>query len=105
MVSEEEIKNKILSKLEEVIDPEIGVDVVNLGLIYSIDIDLENKKGRVKMTATTPTCPLLGELLSEVQAKLSEIEELDEIAVEITWDPPWTPERMSKKAKELLGME
>lgn len=101
----EQIKKKILEKLGDVNDPELGVDIVNLGLIYEIDIDLKNKKGKVKMTATTPMCPMLGEILSEAEAKLSEIEELDEIFLELTWHPPWKPEMMTERAKEMLGME
>lgn len=98
-----DIKKIIMKKLEKVIDPELGIDVVNLGLIY--DIKIEGKNATVVMTATTPMCPLLGEMLADVQHKLSEIEELDEIHVELVWDPPWTPDRMSKEAKEILGMD
>ena len=102
---EEELKKIIMEKLEKVLDPELGIDIVNLGLIYEIEIYDDGKKANIKMTATTPMCPLLGEMLSEVQQKLSEIEEIDEIHVEMVWEPRWTPERMSKEARELLGME
>ena len=93
-----------MDKLSQVIDPEIGIDIVNLGLIYEVNIE-SKERATVKMTATTPTCPLLGEMLSNVQQKLSEIKEIEEIMVELVWEPRWTPEKMSKEAKEMLGME
>lgn len=98
-----DVKKIILKKLEEVIDPELGVDLVNLGLVYGIDI--KDNQAVVKLTMTTPSCPLLGLILENVKSKLSEIKEIDEINVELVWDPPWTPERMSKKAKMQLGYE
>ncbi len=101
----EKIKEKIKKKLGEVIDPEIGIDIVNLGLIYEIKIERDLSKATVKMTATTPMCPLLGEMLSEVEEKLSQIEEVEEIAVELVWEPKWGPEMMSKEAKEMLGFD
>ncbi len=105
MKSKEELQEIIRKKLYEVIDPEIGIDIVNLGLIYGIEIEEDGKKANVKMTATTPMCPLLGEMLANVQQKLAEIEEIEEIHVELVWEPRWTPERMSKEAREMLGME
>ncbi len=96
-----DVKEIILKKLEEVVDPELGVDIVNLGLVYSIDV--KGKKAVVKVTMTTPACPLLGLILENIKSKLSEIKEVDEISVELVWDPPWTPERMSEKAKRQLG--
>ena len=105
MKSKEELQEIIKKKLYDVIDPEIGIDIVNLGLIYGIEIEDDGKKAKVKMTATTPMCPLLGEMLANVQQKLAEIEEIEEIHVELVWEPRWTPERMSKEAREMLGME
>ena len=99
----EELKEKILKKLEEVSDPEVGVDIVNLGLVYRVDIDKDLKKAHVVVTLTSITCPVGGIILESIRSKLSEIEELDEISVELVFDPPWTPEMMSKKAKLMLG--
>ena len=84
-------------------DPELNVDIVSLGLIYKIDIDLKNKKAIIEMTLTTPTCPLADLILDDVKFALSKIKSLESIDVNLTFDPPWTPERMSPEAKEKLG--
>ncbi len=97
------LKALIMDALSAVKDPEIGVDIVNLGLIYGIEIDEKKSSARVKMTLTTPTCPYAGVLLAEIEQTLSAIEELEEIHVDLVWDPPWTAEMMSEKAKLLLG--
>ena len=104
--SDEEVRHLkalILDALSAVKDPEIGVDVVNLGLVYGIEVDKEKRSARVKMTLTTPTCPYAGVLLAEIEQALSAIEELDEIHVDLVWDPPWTAEMMSEEAKLMLG--
>ncbi|MEM4295655.1 MAG: metal-sulfur cluster assembly factor [Candidatus Anstonellales archaeon] len=98
------IKQVIIKKLEEVNDPEFGVDIVNLGLIYEIKINKDEKKAYIKMTMTTPTCPFAALILREVQEKLSKIDELDEIHVELVWDPPWSADMMSEEAKLMLGI-
>ena len=91
-------------KLKQVHDPEFGVDIVNLGLIYGIEYDEEKNVGRIKVTMTTPTCPYAAQILMEMQQKLSEIEEIEEIHVELVWEPPWNPEMMSDEAKAMLGV-
>lgn len=95
-------KEEILEKLEKVMDPELGINIVELGLIYEIEIP-EDKKAFVKMTFTTPACPLLNMILDDVKAKLDELKDVD-IEVKVVFDPPWTPDRMSDKAKIKLGM-
>lgn len=94
-------KQDILDKLSEVQDPELGVSIVDLGLIYEITI--KGKDVAINMTFTTPACPMMNYMLEQVKQKLEELEELD-IEINIVFDPPWTPERMSKKAKAKLGM-
>ncbi|MFT8363189.1 MAG: metal-sulfur cluster assembly factor [Sporolactobacillus sp.] len=99
----EELKDRVLEALEEVIDPELGVDIVNLGLVYGVDID-EEKNVVVTMTLTFMGCPLSATLSYEVKQSLSQIEELNEIEVNFVWDPPWTKDRMSRYARIALGI-
>ncbi len=104
MLSEKDIKEK----LSEVIDPELGINIVDLGFIYEINVhskeEGEDQKVDVKMTFTTPACPLINTMISQVEEKLGDFENAD-IRVDIVFDPPWTPERMSRRAKIRLGME
>ncbi len=93
---------QILQALHEVIDPEIGVNVVDLGLVYSVDV--QGNAVHIAMTMTTPACPL-HEYISEaakaaVQRHVPEVQSVD---VEIVWDPPWSPAMMSAEAKRQLG--
>jgi len=104
--SEEDVKlteEMILEKLKEVIDPEIGIDVVNLGLIYEVRVN-PNNTVYIKMTMTTPGCPLTLWILRAVEEKVLEIPGVKDVEVELTFDPPWTPDRMSDEAKRRLGM-
>ena len=94
-------KEEITEKLKTVIDPEIGIDVVNLGLIYGLDIN--NGKVDVKMTLTVPGCPLMNYLVKEVETKIKEIDWVKEVVVNLTFDPPWSPDRITEKAKKKLG--
>ncbi|HIP88830.1 MAG TPA: metal-sulfur cluster assembly factor [Thermococcus paralvinellae] len=96
-------KEIILEKLKEVIDPEIGIDVVNLGLIYDVDVRPDNTV-YVKMTMTTPGCPLTMWLLKAVEEKVLEIPGVKDAEIELTFDPPWTPERISEEYKKKLGL-
>jgi metal-sulfur cluster biosynthetic enzyme len=94
-------KEEILEKLTQVIDPELGLNIVDLGLIYEIEI--KEEKVFIKMTFTTPACPLMGEMIEEVKRKLDELPELD-IEVNIVFEPLWKPEMMSERAKAKLGI-
>ncbi|RLF80973.1 aromatic ring hydroxylase [Thermococci archaeon] len=96
-------KEMILEKLKEVIDPEIGIDVVNLGLIYEVKINPDNTV-YVKMTMTTPGCPLTMWLLQAVEQKILEIPGVKDAEIELTFDPPWTPDGISEEVKKRLGM-
>jgi len=96
-------KEMILEKLKEVIDPEIGIDVVNLGLVYELKINPDNTV-YVKMTMTTPGCPLTMWLLQAVEQKILEIPGVKDAEIELTFDPPWTPDRISEEVKKRLGM-
>lgn len=100
-------KKQILEKLSEVIDPELGLNIVDLGLIYEVSVEKakkgERQKAQVRMTFTTPACPLATYLLGSIQSKLDELKGID-IDVSVVFDPPWSPEKMSEKAKIKLGM-
>jgi len=93
----------ILEKLKEVIDPEIGIDVVNLGLIYELKLNPDNTV-YVKMTMTTPGCPLTMWILRAVEDKILEIPGVKDAEIELTFDPPWTPDRISPEYKKRLGL-
>lgn len=95
------IKN-IISKLETVKDPEFDYNIIELGLIYEIRVDLEKKHGYVAMTLTTPFCPYGDSIIGEVNQKLSEIEELEYIDLDIVFEPEWNPEFIEENPKEKL---
>ncbi len=95
-------KKDVIDALYNVIDPEIGLDVINLGFIYSIDIDEEDRV-KIAMTLTTPGCPLNVPIQEDITARLEEIGAAD-VIIDIVWDPPWSPSMMSEGArKRLLG--
>jgi FeS assembly SUF system protein len=94
-------KEQILEALKQVYDPEIPVDIVNLGLVY--DVAIEDGIVRVKMTTTSPGCPVGDYLAQEVKRAVEALSGVDAVSVEFVWDPPWTPERMSAEAKKKLG--
>ncbi|MCD6559138.1 MAG: metal-sulfur cluster assembly factor [Palaeococcus sp.] len=96
-------KELILERLKEVIDPEIGIDVVNLGLIYEVNVR-EDSTVYVKMTMTTPGCPLTMWILQAVEQKVLEIPGVKDAEIELTFDPPWTPDRISEEYKKRLGL-
>jgi metal-sulfur cluster biosynthetic enzyme len=100
-------RDEILKKLGQVTDPELGINIVDLGLVYGVEVQPPEGKGAqkalVRMTFTTPACPLINEILDQVKMKLDEFQGVD-IEVQVVFDPPWTPERMSEKAKIRLGL-
>jgi metal-sulfur cluster biosynthetic enzyme len=96
-------KKTIKNKLKQVLDPELGISIVDLGLIYEIKI--EKEKVKIVMTLTTIGCPLFSLIEEEVKNRLKELGlKEEEIKLELTFDPPWTIERMSKEAKAMLGI-
>jgi len=92
-------KEDILEALKNVYDPEIGVSVVDLGLIYNVEV--KDDKAEILMTLTSPFCPLMRILPKIVEDEVRKLG-FKEVSVELTFDPPWTPERMSEEAKRLL---
>lgn len=98
MVSEEDI----LRALRAVNDPEVGVNIVDLGLVYSIEV--HSGRVRIVMTMTTPACPMHSYLTEEVrEAILSQQEDVEKVDVQLVWDPPWSPQMISKEGKRRLG--
>ena len=94
---------QVTAALKTVYDPEIPVDIYELGLIYEADISAEGN-ARIIMTLTTPGCPVAGEMPGMVARAVAALDGIGEVEVEITWDPPWTPEKMSEDAQLALGM-
>lgn len=99
----ERIKNDILDGLERVIDPELGIDIVNLGLVYGIDLE---KHGHciVTMTLTTIGCPLADVIIASVESELLKLDHVKKVTVNIVWSPAWTKDRMSRYARMALGI-
>jgi FeS assembly SUF system protein len=97
-----EIEIKVLGVLRTIYDPEIPVNIYDLGLIYDVKVD-ESGAVKVKMTLTAPACPVAGSLPGEVEAKIEAIPEVRSADVELVWDPPWTKDRMSESAMLDLG--
>jgi FeS assembly SUF system protein len=102
-VGNEQIRERIIERLRTVYDPEIPVDIYELGLIYEVKVDEGGKVG-IRMTLTSPMCPAAEQLPPEVETKAREVEGVTGVELELVWDPPWTPERMSEAARLELGM-
>ncbi len=102
-VNKQELEEKIIQTLKTCYDPEIPVDIFELGLIYEISID-DNADVNVKMTLTSPACPVAGSLPPEVEAKLRAMPEVNNVKIELVWNPPWDRDMMSEVAKVELGM-
>jgi metal-sulfur cluster biosynthetic enzyme len=98
MVSEE----SVLEKIKEIIDPEIGINIVDMGLIYEVDID--DTTVDIKMTLTSPGCPAGGQIINGAQHVTQQLDGVEEVNIEVVWNPRWTPELMSEDAKDELGI-
>ena len=94
---------KLVAAMKTVYDPEIPVDIYELGLIYKVDV-ADNKDVSVDMTLTAPGCPVAGEMPNMVREALEKVEGIGTVTVAMTFDPPWTPERMSEEARLELNM-
>lgn len=94
--------DQIKGRLRTIFDPEIPVNIYDMGLIYNIDV--REKQVEVLMTLTAPNCPAAESLPEEVKEKIASMEGIDEVTVNITWDPAWTPDMMSEEARVELGM-
>ncbi len=103
MEDRELLKKKIIDAVRTCYDPEIPVNIYELGLIYDVHVDGDNKVN-VRMTLTSPACPVAGTLPKEVEQREKGVEGVEDAKVDIVWDPPWNPEMMSEEAKLELGL-
>jgi metal-sulfur cluster biosynthetic enzyme len=94
-------KDEVIEALRSVEDPELGMDIVDLGLLY--DVEVEGPKVRVIHSLTSMGCPAGPMIQEDIQNVASSLEGVEQVEIELTWDPPWTPERMSDDAKFILG--
>jgi FeS assembly SUF system protein len=97
------LTDEIVSALKTVYDPEIPADIYELGLIYKVDVD-DDRVVKVEMTLTTPNCPSAAELPAMVENAVASVAGVREAKVDIVWDPPWDPSRMSDEARAVLNM-
>ncbi|EON73454.1 metal-sulfur cluster assembly factor [Lysinibacillus sphaericus] len=100
---DQDMKDSMLSALENVIDPELGIDIVNLGLVYDVELD-EEGLATVTMTLTSMGCPLGPVIVDQVNTALNELPEVKSTNVNIVWNPPWSKDKMSRYAKLALGV-
>lgn len=102
-LNKEALKEEIIAALKQVFDPEIPVNIYDLGLIYDVIIDDEANVD-VKMTLTTPGCPVAQTFPGTVETAVNKVEGVNDCLVELVWDPPWTQERMTEAARLELGL-
>ena len=99
-----ELKEKIISEIKKVYDPEIPVNIYELGLIYKLDVDQSNKKANIEMTLTSPNCPVADSLPNLVKEKVLKVEGIESVDLKLVWSPPWTKDMMSEAAKLELNL-
>ena len=97
-----DLKNKVIDEIKKIYDPEIPVNIYELGLIY--DISIKNNDVSVKMTLTTPNCPVAESLPKEVKDSIMEIKEVNKVDLDLVWEPPWNKSMMSEAAKLELNL-
>ena len=102
-INTKDLGEKIVKELKSIFDPEIPVDIYELGLIYDVVVD-KNNKVYVKMTLTTPNCPVAESLPNEVKNSIKEIKEVKDVDLDLVWDPPWDKSMMSEAAKLELNL-
>lgn len=100
---DQDMKDSMMGALENVIDPELGIDIVNLGLVYDVDLD-DAGLATVTMTLTSMGCPLGPVIVDQVKTALSDLPEIKETEVNIVWQPAWSKDMMSRYAKMALGV-
>ena len=101
-MNEEELKEKVIEKLQTIHDPEIPVNIYDLGLVYNVEIS--NAHAIVTMTLTTPNCPVAESMPGEIEMRVAAVPGVGSAEVNLVWDPPWDPQKMSDEAKLELGM-
>ena len=98
-----DIKNKIIEEIKKIYDPEIPVNIYELGLIYNIEVDKKNKVN-VDMTLTSPNCPVAESLPKEVKENIMKVEGVSGVELKLVWEPPWSKDKMSEAAKLELNL-
>lgn len=98
------LQEKIITQLKSVLDPELNLNVVDLGLIYGVDIS-ENNDVNITMTLTTPGCPLHDSISGGVKSAVTNIPEVNSVQVQVVWQPAWSPTRISPEGKRVLGFQ
>lgn len=96
-----ELRERVLDALRGVIDPEVGLDVVELGLVYGVGVDAGHVQ--IDLTMTTPACPLGEQIVRDAEERVGAVAGVESVSVDLVWDPPWSPARMSPSAREALG--
>ena len=99
-----DIKEKIIDEIKKIYDPEIPVNIYELGLIYKIEVDEKNKKVLIEMTLTSPNCPVAESLPNSVKDNIIKIDGISDVDLKLVWDPPWTKDKMSEAAKLELNL-
>lgn len=99
----DDMKGSLMGALENVIDPELGIDIVNLGLVYDAELD-EEGTAKVTMTLTSMGCPMGPQIVANIKQELTELPEVKDVDVNIVWNPPWSRDNMSRYAKMALGV-
>ena len=99
-----EIKEKIISEIKKIYDPEIPVNIFELGLIYKIELNSDSKKVLIEMTLTSPNCPVAESLPNSVKENILKIDGIEDVDLKLVWDPPWTKDKMSEAAKLELNL-
>jgi metal-sulfur cluster biosynthetic enzyme len=92
----------IYEALKQVVDPEVGINIVDMGLVY--DLGIADKKIDVTMTLTSPACPAGPHILTQVDNALRSLEGVEDVDIQVVWTPPWTPDMLSEEAKDQLGI-
>ena len=98
-----DIKNKVVEEIKKIYDPEIPVNIYELGLIYKVEVDDKNKVN-VDMTLTSPNCPVAESLPKEVKENIMKVEGVSEVSLSLVWEPPWDKDKMSEAAKLELNL-
>lgn len=102
--SSKNLETAVREQLKNVLDPELGISIIDLGLVYDIVV---SKEGTcvITMTLTTIGCPLFGVIQKEIEDKAMEIDGIEDVKIDLTFDPPWTPDKMSEESRIRLGLD
>ena len=98
-----DLKEKIIKEIKKIYDPEIPVNIFELGLVYKIEV-IDNKKALIEMTLTSPNCPVAESLPKEVKDSIMQLDEVDKVELDLVWEPPWDKSMMSEAAKLELNL-